>query len=539
MIELPWLGLGTSSNLDVKGRPHPYRMIDRAPGLFDYLEYSAPLDLDHAREEASLFETMWSRRDQVRPLFHPVHLNLYGPELENKASLAALDRHLAEVGSPWVSNDVAWWHAAGRVFPGHLYLPPPLTHEGLEDVVRHALHVQGAIRAPLLLENPALFTPRGPLHVLDFMSELHRRTRLGLLIDVGHLLSHQLARGLPLDSGLDGFAFEAVIELHVAGGVITERQGRRFYADDHPQPIRDEVFELLERIVPRCTNLRALTYEADGHPEPIAENNLRLLRKILPQRPAEHVTLQQPTAAEQKPLLSDPWALYELVFKNKGEASDPLGEEVERDFRLAVLAERIDKTFPLSRAVLAADRTALLDFSASEELEQSFRGRGRTYEESFMRWARRKVRETNDEAAAAIVAIEGFARDVLYNQPPPPRSAKDGIALAPGVVLATLPKDLTEAQHARLAIDRHLSGRARAAGVFEAEGLEGLRQTINRAPERPWSVAIRERGGRLEIVGLDSELENALKNRLPNARALEMGLLVQTGSGSNTTNVVP
>ena len=62
--------------------------------------------------------------------------------------------------------------------------------------------------------------------------------------------------------------------------------------------------------------------------------------------------------------------------------------------------------------------------------------------------------------------------------------------------------------------------------------------TAIRAEERPWTVAIRERNNRLEIIALSEELENALKNRLPNAIALERGLLVQA-SGSSTMNVVP
>jgi len=76
---LPWRGLGLSSNLDAAEAPHPYRLLAEAPGLFDFVEYSAPLSLDETRAQASLFPEMWARRDDVPVLFHPVHLNPTAP----------------------------------------------------------------------------------------------------------------------------------------------------------------------------------------------------------------------------------------------------------------------------------------------------------------------------------------------------------------------------------------------------------------------------------------------------------------------------
>lgn len=509
MASLPWMGLGLSSNLSARGQPHPYQLLARAPGAFDYLEYSAPLELEHARREASLFEQMWSSRDRVPVVFHPVHLNLYGPELEQPRALAALADHLARSGSPWVGNDVGWWHSSGRMFPGYLYLPPPLTRAAVADVSRHALHVQAAIGVPLLLENPAIYAPRGPLHVLDFMAELHARTGLGLLIDAGHLLSHQLSRGLAADSGFDGFPFEAVLEVHVAGGVITEREGRRFYADDHPQPIREEVLALLAELLPRCPNLRALTYEGDGHPIPIAIDHLRRLRALLPEQPALQVGLRAPEAPPPGPLETDPWSIYERVFADRGESDDPQADRAEQDFRLAVLAERLDRSHPLSRALLAGSRAGLAAFSASPELREAFTGRGRTVPEAFVRFARRVSRESPDEAIAAVLAIESWINDLAASMAPGADRAGQ-LALAPEVRVVELPVDLSELQHSVRALDRHLSGRARAAGEYESSALTALQQVARRAPARPWPVAVVARGAAVELLGLSPALYEVL-----------------------------
>jgi uncharacterized protein (UPF0276 family) len=211
---LPWRGLGLSSNLSAGDQPHPYRLLDEDPELFDFVEYSAPLSLAETKKHATLFPEMYRRLKEVPVLFHPVHLNLYGPVLESGEDIADLDAHARTVGSAWVGNDVGWWHSGGQPFPGYLYFTPPFTHEGLQDCAAHALHVQAGLSLPLTLENPAVFARRGEMHVLDFMARLQARTGLPLLLDLGHLFSYQLAAGLPLETGLDGFPFDRVIEIH-------------------------------------------------------------------------------------------------------------------------------------------------------------------------------------------------------------------------------------------------------------------------------------------------------------------------------------
>lgn len=498
---LPWMGLGLSSNLSARNRPHPYRLLEIAPGAFDYVEYSAPLDLDEARRSASLFATLWERRDEVPVLFHPVHLNLYGPALEAPRALEALARHLEAVGAPWVSNDVGWWHVEERFFPGHLYLAPPLSRAGLEDCVAHVAHVQAHLPVPLLIENPAIIARRGPLHVLEFMAELHARTGAELLLDLGHLLSHQLACGLPLDAGLRDFPLERVVEIHLAGGVVTARGGRQVYVDDHPQPVREELFALLEVLVPACPRLRAVTYEADGHPEAIALPTLERLRRLVPPagaRPEEPAAA--PCAAPERLVAaSRPWAVFEEAYGAGEAAEDPEGARAERAFRLAALAERVDRVFPFSRLLLAGSGEGLGAFAASPEFREGFGACPRDATESFARWARRRLREMPDEPVATVLAFESWALERA--QEAGARAAGKGGEEA-GVVVARFPLDLSELLWAAAALRRHLAGRAETSGVFEASGLAALRQVAARARPGPWRVAVRRRGGRVEVSPL-------------------------------------
>jgi len=517
------MGLGLSTNLGPADRPDPWLLHDRAPGLFDFVEYSAPLDLEAARREAAKFPLLWERRAELPVIFHPVHLNLWGPELESAENLAALRAHLAAVGSPWVGNDVGWWHHRDAPFPGYLYVAPPLTRAGVEQCAAHAAHVQAHLDVPLLLENPAVLFRNGDLHVLDFLAALHARTGAPLLLDLGHLLSFQLAHGLARDTALDGFPLDRVAEIHVAGGVITSG---RFYVDDHGQPVREELFELLERILPRCTALRALTFEADGHPEPVARRTLERLRRMLvgePEAPAPREAVPPAAAAPALPhdAPATAWALFELVHAERGETGDPEGVRAEADFRLAVIAQQLDRDWPLTRALVAGDRAALQDFAASSEYRALFDGSGRDLSGTFATWARRRIRETRVAGTDAALAFEQWCHGLLArvgaSDPQP-----GAIGLARGTAVGNFPVDLGELVFGARALRRHLADRAAASGHYDADGLAALAQLAARPGPGPWAVRIFRRDGRLEVEPLDPQLARLVARAGAGVRAEEL-----------------
>jgi uncharacterized protein (UPF0276 family) len=521
--QLPWRGLGLSSNLDAGDAPHPYRLLAESPGLFDFVEYSAPLSLDETRAHASLFPEMWECRGEVPVLFHPVHLNLYGPELEPVKALADLDAHARAVGSAWVGNDIGWWHSGGQPFPGYLYVTPPFTEAGVRDSVAHALHVQSHLSVPLALENPAAFARRGELHVLDFMARVHARTGLPLLLDLGHLLSYQLAAGLPLEAGLDGFPLEHVIELHLAGGVITRRQGRGYYVDDHTQPVREELFGLLESLLPRCPSLRAVTFEGDGHPLQVAALTLRRLRKLVPATPRPPLALT-PVKAPAPALTreSEPWSLFETGYGARAEAAggDAEGARAETDFRLAVVAEALDRDWPVSRLLLAGTREGLCAFTTSREFRELFEGQGRSPGHAFAAWTRRQLRERPDEGAAAALSFETFLPGAFMTRPPP-GPGPGQVGLAEDVRVGTFPVDLTELVFAAKSLRRHLTGRAWACEVLDVSGLEALAQVARRPAPGPWTFLVRRKGRGLEVLTVPPSLLKVLRSLAQAPRAVE------------------
>jgi len=503
------MGLGLSTNLNARDVPHPYRLKDERPDLFDFVEYSAPLELNETRRQGSLFEELWKRRDEVPALFHPVHLNLYGPELESAASLRALDDHLEQVGSPWVSNDVAWWHMGGRQFPGYLYLPPPLDPGALEDCAAHAAHVQSSLSVPLLLENPFVLAPRGDMHVLDFMAELHRRTGCGLLLDLGHLLSHQWSRGLSLTDGLSGFPLDKVVQIHIAGGVGTRHGTSRIFMDDHSQPVREELFELLEEVLPRCRSLRAVTFEGDGHPIPIAMLTLARLRERI-SRQGPSVGVEVPARVAREPRLPNAGRAWRVFEESYVEPVTTASERAERDIRLAVLAEQLDVYWPCTRLLLAGTREALERFASSKEFRVHLETGSLSFADSFATYARRWLREIPDERVAMVLAFETWMQAAAQRQGS--REPLPGeLALADGIAVASFPADLSELVYGARALKRHLTQRAWATGEVEHSALEALFQIARRVRQQPWTVALRRKHQGVDLILLEPRLGHLLQ----------------------------
>jgi uncharacterized protein (UPF0276 family) len=473
---LPYLGLGLSTNAQTDDQPRPFALLDKHPGLFQYLEYSAPLDINQARCEASLFPQMEHNQHRLPLVYHPVHLNLYGPELESVERLRLAAEHAAAIHSPWVSNDVGWWHHRGTPLPGYLYLTPPLNSESLGQCVAHACHVREHLPVPLLLENPAVMTARGSFHMLEFMSRLHQETGCPLLIDIGHLVSHQLANGLSLTEGLSGSPFEAVAQLHIAGGVITHNA----YVDDHTQPIRDETWLLFNEIIDRCVHLRAVTYEGDGHPEPVARRTLERLAHRLqnhPNSPRHFSSVAPKSLVALSP--EEAWALFDAAHGEPGP---------ERDFRLTVLEQHLDAEVPMARAAVAPTQTSLLPFMTSAFFRAWFEAGERPLGDAFIQWAMAHVRSAAVPGAEALLSLELWARSTWARRGPN-ETQLDRV----------FPVDLTEALHAMYSLKRHLKSRQQLDGA----GWDGLLQCAARAPQGPWRVRLSAQGRRVVVSPID------------------------------------
>ena len=118
---LPFLGLAPGpSNLDpAVGAPTPGVLQPRRRAGAVRLRRVQRAALARARPRGGrrCSARCGVARAALPALFHPVHLNLRGPARAARAAHRARGPR-ARRGSPWVGNDVAWWHA-GAAVPGY------------------------------------------------------------------------------------------------------------------------------------------------------------------------------------------------------------------------------------------------------------------------------------------------------------------------------------------------------------------------------------------------------------------------------------
>jgi uncharacterized protein (UPF0276 family) len=144
-----------------------------------------------------------------------------------------------------------------------LLLPMPFTQEALDLLCPRIQHLCTRYQAPFLIENTTYYLPefsRTAEHwdEIDFLNQLLKRTRCGLLLDVYNFYCNAINFGFDPYAALARLQLDRVVEIHVAGGVTHEG----FLLDVHSSEVPDAVWELLEWLLPKLPNLCAITYEA-------------------------------------------------------------------------------------------------------------------------------------------------------------------------------------------------------------------------------------------------------------------------------------
>jgi uncharacterized protein (UPF0276 family) len=218
------------------------RALETLPGV-DFVEVVAE-DVDPAALPPGLVRL----RDRGLPVIpHGVGLSLGGADAPDPARLAHLAGCADALGSPLVSEHLAFVRAGG-LEAGHL-LPVPRTREALDVVAENVRIAQAELPVPLALENVAtlLRWPEDELTEAAFLTGLVERTGVRLLVDVANLHTNRVNHGLDPATVLDAVPAEAVAYVHVAGGRLVDG----LWHDTHADPVPPEVLDLLDELCAR------------------------------------------------------------------------------------------------------------------------------------------------------------------------------------------------------------------------------------------------------------------------------------------------
>ena len=255
---LPRLGVGISTEFGARHFGLDLLGLRRArPELVGFLEIGADLERGVDEDALAWVEAGWPTT------YHFLDANLEERESLSAEYLEAIRAQARRVSAAWLCGDAGLWHIGPRERGHGVLLPPILCAESAAEMAENVHRMREATGFEILPENPPSHVYLGDLHLLDYFARVADGADSGLLLDVAHLAIYQRATGRePLD-GLDGFPLERVVEIHVAGGTEFVHDGRRFVDDDHsPAPLPD-TWRILETVLPRTANLRALVFECE------------------------------------------------------------------------------------------------------------------------------------------------------------------------------------------------------------------------------------------------------------------------------------
>lgn len=259
--DLPDLGIGVS--LSLSAQPDPVALV-RSRGGPRFVEYAGLAEADSVAEEVGRLHDAGAR-----VLFHPAYINFCGTFPNSPAWLVATARHVAATGSPWFAQDCAycfWQEGASYSTQLGYFIPPPLNEASLALAITRVREVQAAVPAPVAVEPPPMAFVVGNMPLFTFFGRLARETGCALLLDMGHLVSWEMASGQRVLDGIGELPVEQVIELHVAGGRLRQAADGPVYVDMHEAPVLEQTWAMLDALLPRLPNVKALCYECEGMP---------------------------------------------------------------------------------------------------------------------------------------------------------------------------------------------------------------------------------------------------------------------------------
>jgi len=274
--ELPTLGVGAS--LSLSSQPDPVSLV-RAKGGPSFVEYSGLVDVDEVIDEVEKI-----RAAGAPVLFHPSCINFCGSYPNSNAWLEATSKHIESVGSSWFAQDVAycfWEEGPGYSTQLGYFIPLIFNQHSLELAVERVKEVQAKVAVPVAIEPPPVAFIIGSMPLFSFFGSLSNQTNCAILLDMGHLVSYEMASGRSVLAAIDELPVERVIEVHIAGGRLKEGDAGSIYVDAHECEIVEQTWQMLETMLPRLPNVKAVCYECEGVNESSVLATLKRIRKIV------------------------------------------------------------------------------------------------------------------------------------------------------------------------------------------------------------------------------------------------------------------
>jgi uncharacterized protein (UPF0276 family) len=285
---LPRLGVGLSGEFNVAAKGiDACWMKEHYPELIHFYEYGS--DLERGLDEGV---RRWAAAG-LPVTYHFLDINLEEQIDLDRYWLRQTKELASEIKAAWLCGDAGRWHFGMRERGHGMLMPPILCRESALETAESIVQIEAETGMTCLPENPPAIIYLGDMHILDYFAQVADRADCGLLLDCAHLAIFQQTRNLPPLTALDNYPLERVVEMHVAGGTYAEIDGYPYIDDSHSPVPLPATWEILEYVIPRAKNLKAIVFECE-HNAP--EECLDVFERLNSLFPAEAELKEEETA---------------------------------------------------------------------------------------------------------------------------------------------------------------------------------------------------------------------------------------------------
>lgn len=248
----------------------PY--FDLYPDTLDYIELTPDILLqDRGPGQPDRFLQVpqeWAsirRLAQRWPLVaHHIGFSLGSADYFDQEYLDNVLQLHREFGFHWHSDHLSYSKLIQGEAPEYntcLALPVPYDTETMEMVATKIRLIRESVGTPFFIENNVYFTEiPGEEHTEpEFLKGLCREAGCGLLLDLHNVYVNSRNFGFDPKTFVDALDLSTVNEIHIAGG----NEAGGMYLDSHSGACPDQVWELLDHVLPHCSNIRGVTFEVD------------------------------------------------------------------------------------------------------------------------------------------------------------------------------------------------------------------------------------------------------------------------------------
>ena len=257
--QLARLGVGVSTEYGASshGGLSPLALHEAYPHYAQFLELG--IEIEKGLDADAL---AWVARG-LPTTYHFLDINLDEPEDFDEGWQQRVVDLVQSCRPQWLCGDAGLWHFGTRDRGQMLLLPPVLIDEQVETMAPGIAQLRELTGREVLPENPPGTAFVGDLHLLDFFAKLCDKADTGMLLDVAHLAVYQRAMGHAALTGCDGFDWDRVVEIHVAGGVVRNIDDFEWIEDTHGIDVLPETWEIFDYVVSRARNLKAVLFECE------------------------------------------------------------------------------------------------------------------------------------------------------------------------------------------------------------------------------------------------------------------------------------